>query len=164
MLSSLALRFVALFPPHLQNTAKQFIKFGVVGVIGAVVDFGSYNIMTRGLDWNSIFLVAGYEIIAANLVSVFLAIMSNFVLNKYWTFEDSKGPVVKQWSGYFLLNAVTFVLNQILTSFFTFRVPLIEAFFGSQKDNAAKALAIGFILFINFAGSKFLIFRRRTSR
>lgn len=160
MTRSFAMRLVAKFPPHLQDTAKQFIKFGVVGVIGAVVDFGTYNIMTRLLGWTDIYHVFGYEIIAANLVSVFLAIVSNFLLNKYWTFRDTDEKVVQQWSKYFALNFTTFIFNQILTSFFAFRVPLVAIIFGSQKDNIAKALAIGIILFVNFAGSKFLIFRR----
>lgn len=141
---------------------RQFTKFLVVGTIGASVDFGIYNLLTRGLGWNKVYLLGGYEIIAANLVSVFLAIMSNFLLNKYWTFRDTSVAMVRQGSGYFVLNGITFILNQLLTSFFIFRVPFMSIVFGSQKDNAAKALAIGFILFINFFGSKFLVFRRKT--
>lgn len=149
-------------PQPYQRLARQFLKFGVVGVIGATVDFGSYNIMTRGLGWDTIYEVLGYKIIAANLVSVFVAIMSNFLLNKYWTFRNREaGAAVKQGVGYFVLNAITFSLNQISTSFFAFHVPVVEAVFGGQKDNAAKAISIGFILFINFFGSKFVIFRKK---
>lgn len=144
------------------SSIKQFTKFLAVGTLGAVVDFAVYNALTRGVGWDRIYLVAGYEVIAANLVSVFLAILSNFVLNKYWTFRDPSRAVVRQGMGYFVLNGVTFVLNQLLTSFFVFRLPLTAAVFGSQKDNAAKAAAIGIILFINFFGSKFLVFRRNT--
>lgn len=161
MLNSLALRIVALAPLRYQNTAKQFIKFAVVGVAGTVVDFGTFNILTRGFGWDDIYFVFGYEIIAANLVSVFLAIISNFLLNKYWTFQDTGEHVVQQWSKYFALNLTTFVLNQILTSYFAFRVPIVAIVFGSMKDNAAKALAIGIILFLNFFGSKFLVFRKK---
>jgi hypothetical protein len=32
--------------------------------------------------------------------------------------------------------------------------------FGDQKDNMAKVLAIGIILFVNFLGSKLFIFRK----
>lgn len=149
-------------PEQYQRVARQFLKFGVVGTVGAIVDFGTYNIMTRGLGWQTIYEVWGYKLIAANLVSVLLAILSNFLLNKYWTFRNREaGAAVRQGVGYFALNGVTFVLNQILTSFFAFQVPVVEAIFGSQKDNAAKALSIGFILFINFLGSKFLIFRKK---
>lgn len=157
----LAEKIVAVVPLRYQNSARQFLKFGVTGVIGAVVDFSTYFILTRLVGWDTIFYPFGYEIIAANLVSVTLAISSNFILNKYWTFRNTDKDVVKQWSGYFAMNAVTFVLNQILTSFFAFRVPIIASVFGSRKDYAAKALAIGLILFVNFLGSKLLIFKRK---
>lgn len=161
MLRSLAEHLVALAPLQYQRTARQFVKFLITGTMGATVDFGTYNLLTRGLGWDTIFEPFGYKIIAANLVSVFLAITTNFLLNKYWTFRNQETEVLKQWSGYFALNTVTFVLNQILTSFFTFNVPVVAYVFGSQKDNAAKALAIGCILLINFLGSKFIIFRRK---
>ena len=154
-------KIVVVVPLRYQNSAWQFLKFGVTGVIGAVVDFGTYFILTRLVGWDTIFYPLGYEIIAANLVSVTLAISSNFILNKYWTFRNTDRDVVKQWSGYFAMNAVTFVLNQILTSFFAFRVPIIASIFGSRKDYVAKALAIGLILFVNFLGSKLLIFKRK---
>lgn len=148
-------------PERYIGASKQFLKFGVVGTIGATVDFGSYNIMTRGLGWDTIYHVFGFEIIAANLVSVFAAIMCNFLLNKYWTFRNPSKSVLQQGAGYFTLNFITFVLNQILTSFFAFRVPIVGAVFGSQRDNAAKVISVGFILFINFFGSKFIVFRKK---
>ena len=92
---------------------------------------------------------------------MFLAIISNFVLNKYWTFDSKEGNVAKQWTGYFALNFVTWVLNQLLVSFFTFQVVFFEATFGDLRDIAAKVAAIGIILFLNFFGSKFLVFRQR---
>lgn len=149
--------------PHpYQHAARQFVKFGLVGTIGAAVDFGSYNLMTRGFGWQTVIEVAGFKLIAANLVSVLVAILCNFLLNKYWTFRNTEpGAAMKQGVGYFILNGITFTLNQILTSFFAFHVPLVETTFGTQKDNAAKAISIGFILFINFFGSKFVIFRRK---
>jgi Predicted membrane protein len=157
-ISALVERWV---PEKYVNASKQFLKFGVVGVVGAIVDFGSYNILTRGLGWNTLYRVLGTQIIAANLVSVFLAICSNFILNKYWTFRNPSKSVLQQGAGYFVLNFITFVLNQLLTSFFAFHVPIVARIFGQQSDNAAKAISIGFILFVNFFGSKFLIFRKK---
>lgn len=139
---------------------RQFIKFGITGTIGAVVDFGSYNILTRLVGWTTIYDVLGQKIIAANLVSVFAAIFSNFLFNKYWTFRDRSVNVAAQGTSYFILNVITFVLNQLLTSFFIFRVAFFDTF-GAQQDNAAKVASICFILFINFLGSKFIIFRKK---
>jgi len=144
----------------LQQSARQFIKFSVTGAIGALVDFSIYNFLTRGLGFTAFYLVLGQPIIVANNVSVLLAIISNFLINKYWTFRDKNIHVVRQWTGYFALNFVTWTLNQLLVSLFTFNVPLLEAIFGDMRDNVAKALAIGIILFFNFFGSKFLVFRK----
>lgn len=149
-------------PERYVGVAKQFVKFSLVGTVGAAVDFGSYNIMTRGLGWNTLYHVFGFTIIAANLLSVFIAVICNFLLNKYWTFRNPSPAVLQQGAGYFTLNFLTFVMNQILTSFFAFHVPWVESIFHDQKDNAAKVIAVGFILFINFFGSKFIIFHKKT--
>lgn len=153
---------VGKFPAKYQRVTKQFIKFGVTGVIGAVVDFGTYNFLTRGVGFVAAYTVLGQHIIVANNISVFFAIISNFLFNKYWTFRDNSKQVAKQWVGYFGLNFVTWILNQFLVSYFAFQVLFIEDMFGPQKDNVAKVLAIGIILFINFAGSKFLVFKKQS--
>jgi dolichol-phosphate mannosyltransferase len=145
----------------LPRVARQFIKFSVTGVVGAFVDFTTYNLLTRGLGFTVFYTVLGQQIIVANNISVFLAIISNFLFNKYWTFRDKSERVVRQWAGYFALNFVTWALNQVLVSFFAFKVAAVQNNFGSQSDNAAKVLAIGIILFLNFLGSKFLVFRTR---
>ena len=53
----------------------------------------------------------------------------------------------------------TYILNQLLTSFFVFYTPL-EKIFGQNEDFVAKVLAIGIILFINFLGGKFIVFKK----
>ncbi len=161
MVEALALKFIGLLPLRYQNTAKQFIKFAATGTVGAVVDFTSYTILTRAFDWTDTYFVFGYEIVAANNISVFLAIVSNFILNKYWTFQKRGGNIAGQGAGYLVLNIVTWALNQILMSFFAFRVPAFALLFGNVKDIAAKVAAIAVILFVNFLGSKFVVFRKK---
>ncbi|MDP3997510.1 MAG: GtrA family protein [bacterium] len=160
MLTAVGEKLVLAVPVKYQKLAREFLKFGITGTVGAIVDFGSYNILSRGFGWDSVYHLFGYELIAANLVSVPLAICSNFILNKYWTFHNTEKKVLRQSTGYFVMNVFTFALNQLLVSFFAFRVPAVGNIFGNQKDNAAKVLAIGIILFVNFLGSKWLVFRK----
>jgi putative flippase GtrA len=162
MLRGVIESIIGLLPFRWQRSAREFLKFGVTGVIGAIVDFGTYNIITRLIGWTAFYTVWGQKIIIANNISVFLAIISNFVLNKYWTFRDPSKQVMRQYVAYFGLNFVTWILNQLLVSIFTFQVAFMAHIFGDQKDNAAKVLAIGIILFLNFFGSKFLIFRKKS--
>ena len=153
-------RVLALVPTKHQLLVRQFLKFGITGTIGAMVDFGTYAFLTRVLDWTTLYNIAGFEISAANNVSVFLAIVSNFIINRLWTFRGNGGNVASQGLSYLLLNTFTWALNQFLLSFFAFKVPLFETLFGDQKDFVAKAAAIVIIMFVNFLGSKFLIFRK----
>ncbi len=157
MTSELVMSLISRLPLRFQNIAKQFVKFGVTGTIGAVVDFSTYAFLTRLIGWNTLYDIAGYQISAANNISVFLAICSNFILNKYWTFRAG-GNVAGQGIGYLIMNVITWALNQLLMSYFAFHLPIFSQLFGDQKDFAAKAAAIAIILFINFFGSKFLIF------
>lgn len=160
MLRSFSETIINKLPFRFQATARQFLKFGITGVIGAIVDFSTYNIITRAFGWVSFYVVFGQKIIIANNISVFLAVISNFLFNKYWTFRDPSKKVGRQYAAYFAMSFVTWVINQLLVSLLTFRVPLMTEVFGGQADNMAKVLAIGVILFLNFFGSKFLIFRK----
>ncbi len=159
MISALADSLVSLAPDRYQNTTKQFIKFAITGTIGAVVDFSTYGILTRLFDWNTTYTIFNTQIVAANNVSVFLAVCSNFIINRYWTFHNIQGSAAKQGIGYLILNTFTWALNQILVSLLVFNTPLFSQLFGEQRDLVAKAVAIVIILFINFFGSKLLIFR-----
>lgn len=157
-------KIIALLPPRLQLTARQFMKFFVTGIIGTLVDFSIYTFLTRLLGWTTTYFVFGFEVSAANNVSVFLAIICNFLINRSWTFRAGGGNITRQWSGYFGLNMFTWALNQAFVSLFAFHTPFFQSAFGDNKDLAAKVAAIGIILWINFLGSKFLIFRRQAVR
>ena len=58
-----------------------FVKFVIVGLIGFVVDFGFAYLFIYGLHINK----AG-----ANMLSAELAIVSNFLLNNFWSFKHKK--------------------------------------------------------------------------
>lgn len=103
-----------------------------------------------------------YPIIPANLISVFLAVISNFFLNKFWTFGDKRKSVMAaQGFGYFVMSVIAWALNQFFTGYFVSRLLFLENIIPGHSDNAAKALAIAAVLLFNFFGSKFIIFRKR---
>jgi len=73
------------------NNARErsrFLRFAVVGVIGAVVDFGVANLLVK---------VFYSRLVVAGTVSFILAILSNFTWNRYWTYPDSRSkPLGRQ--------------------------------------------------------------------
>ena len=77
---------------------KRFLKFAVVGAIGAVVDFGSFNL------FSSIF---GIHHVTSSVLSFSAAMISNFTWNRYWTYPDSRSkPVLSQLVTFLVVNVV----------------------------------------------------------
>jgi dolichol-phosphate mannosyltransferase len=56
--------------------SETFLKFGIVGASGVIVNLGAFNIL----------LGFGLNEYIASLVAIELSIISNFLLNNYWTF------------------------------------------------------------------------------
>jgi len=59
---------------------RHFIKFNVVGLIGVVVNEGLLLLLSLG----------GIYYLYASTVAIEVSIISNFVLNDFWTFRDRR--------------------------------------------------------------------------
>ena len=76
----------------------RFLRFAMVGTMGAVVDFGTFNLLSG---------VFGVNHIWASVFSFTAAIISNFIWNRYWTYPDSRSkPVVRQITEFSLVNVI----------------------------------------------------------
>ncbi len=128
----------------------RFIRFIVVGTVGAVVDFGTFNLLIAVFDVPEVW---------AQVVSFTVAVFSNFIWNRYWTYPDSRSKSVKrQLSEFFIVNTIgvgirtpIFAwLKDPLPNLFTDLpawVPFDAEFLGY---NMALAIAVGVVLFWNF--------------
>jgi putative flippase GtrA len=127
----------------------------VVGVIGAVVDFGSYNLMIE---------LGGLPPEVAVTISFALAICSNFIWNRFWTYPDSRSkPIARQFAQFFVANALGIVIRLPIV-YFT-KSPfgrLAERALSLEPDtaktlgnNVALALAVIIVMFWNFFVNRF---------
>jgi len=124
-----------------QEELARFLKFAIVGTVGAMVDFGILNLLVLGFG-----LPKEY----ANLVSVTCAIISNFVWNRLWTFPESRErPVHTQFGKFALVNLIGLGINQFVF-LATDRVVFDPLFPHPLDYNLAKATAILVVLFWNF--------------
>ena len=72
---------------RLRVLATEFIRFGLIGGIGFVVDFGVFNLLrTTVMDPEN---MHGGPVIA-KLISTALAILVNWLGNRFWTFRDRR--------------------------------------------------------------------------
>ena len=71
----------------------RFLKFATVGAMGAVIDFGVMNMMTHLFDM---------KLVYAGTISFICAVISNFTLNRYWTYPDSRSTSFSSSVGHVL--------------------------------------------------------------
>ena len=83
-------------PERARRELTRFLKFSVVGTLGAVVDFGTFNLLST---------VLGLWSVAASVVSFSAAVSSNFLWNRLWVYPDSRAkPVASQAMQFALVN------------------------------------------------------------
>ncbi len=129
----------------------RFFRFLVVGLIGAIVDFGIENLLHRFF---------GIPYVWAGTISFICAVFSNFFWNRYWTYPDSRSkPIMGQFFQFFLVNVSGLIiripilkfLEPIVTNIF---LALPERFLILPPDvsgeNLTLAIAVGIVLFWNF--------------
>lgn len=108
----------------------RFLKFCVVGVIGAVVDFGTFNLLAN---------VLGIWSVLASMLSFTAAVVSNFLWNRYWTYPDSRSKNVRSQAIQFAL--VSFVGLAIRTPLFAWTEPVFIRLTGLWLLRAAETLS-----------------------
>jgi len=97
---------------------ERFIKFCVVGALGALVDLGSFHLFNTFLPLTPV---------TAQALSFTAAITSNFLWNRYWTYPDSRSkPVYSQVVSFFVVNVIGLAIR---TPIFTYlEEPLRQLF------------------------------------
>ena len=75
----------------------RFLKFATVGALGAAIDFAVMNLMTHSF---------GMKLVYGGTISFICAVLSNFTLNRYWTYPDSRSRhILHQLGMFFVVNA-----------------------------------------------------------
>lgn len=128
---------------------NRFLKFALVGALGAIIDFSLLNLMRGYFGW---------DLIWANTFSVSVAIVSNFFWNRLWTFPESrtrkKRKQLPQFAG---VNMVGLLLNNLIVVGLD---ALLVSHVGEPFSyNIAKAVAIGIVLFWNFGANRLWTYR-----
>ncbi len=129
----------------------RFLRFTVVGTIGAVVDFGVMNLLVK-------FLHA--SLVLAGTISFISAILSNFTWNRYWTYPDSRSKsIVRQLVEFALVSVmglairipILIFLEPVMEQWITllpFKIPLLDS--ATIADNLTLAIAVVIVMFWNF--------------
>ena len=128
----------------------RFLKFATVGAIGSVVDILIMNFLTH---------LFNMRLVYAGTISLICAIISNFLLNRYWTYPDSRSRhFLHQLSMFFLVNLVGIIfripilhfVEPVMAGAFEQMVHLSHGTAEVLARNATLAFAIGVVMIWNF--------------
>ena len=135
----------------LKNPAERtrFLKFALVGAIGAGIDFGVMNLLVTLVQ--APFVIAG-------TISFICAVISNFTWNRFWTYPESRSkPLVGQLGQFTLVNAAGLLIripilkylepafDQLLTN-----LSVMTKYHQFLSHNTTLATAIGVVMMWNF--------------
>lgn len=129
-----------------QQTARQFLKFGIVGVGGFVVDTAFLYLGIGAL---------GLGRVAAGFFAFPFAVTFTWIGNRFFTFREiDHEPMAKQWAKFFTVCAVGIVFNR---GTYTLMVSTLPVVYDYPVIGLVGGTAAG--MFFNFFASKKLVFK-----
>lgn len=152
------------------KTLVQLFKFGAVGIVNTVVDFGLFGLLKWVFEGVSVggnaflALLHSYYYTAAQTVSYVVAVFCSYLLNKHWTFAAGRQSTGATLVKMYALSAINFLLMQGMLWFWIDVAGTgMEGFrlLGFDWDMIAKLLATVPVTILNFLGSKFWVFREK---
>jgi putative flippase GtrA len=132
----------------LRRGVRQFVKFGIVGASGLLVNFILFTILQRA-QATPAQQAAHYSMNYS--ISFLSGGVSNYFLNRIWTFRSS-GHAVKQGFQFITVSLVALVVGLIVTKLL---VPLPQ--FGPSHRTWLAATLCGIV--VNFFANKYWTFK-----
>ena len=141
----------------IKGLIAKFVKFGVVGASGMVVDFGVLILMRD---------IVGLPDLWANTISFTAAATSNYFLNRIWTFRSKEKQVGVEYVKFMVVSIVGLGINNGVLWLSSLLWP--EAYsssinlLGMNIDvfYLFKLLAIAITTLWNFFGNMLFTFRK----
>ena len=144
---------------ELRPLITKFIKFGVVGASGMVVDYGVLFVMHN---------LFGLGDILSNTISFTCAATSNYFLNRIWTFRSKEKQVGVEYVKFLAVSIVGLLINNsVLLICKNIWPDIYENVFlnlGNQPITGLyifKLVAIAITTLWNFFGNMLFTFRKK---
>jgi dolichol-phosphate mannosyltransferase len=122
-------------------TWVQLLKFGLVGASGYLINLGVFALLVGNLGIHHLIAAVG---------AFSVAVTSNFLWNRYWTFGPGNGPAHFQAARFFAVSIASLGVNLVVLE------ALVAS--GSVGELTAQAIAVAVAMPFNFLGNKLWTF------
>ncbi|HEV7564002.1 MAG TPA: GtrA family protein [Solirubrobacterales bacterium] len=137
--SELAYRFGA--AARQSATWVQLLKFGLVGASGYLINLGVFALLAGSFGIHHLLAAVG---------AFCVAVTSNFLWNRHWTFGPGDGPAHFQAARFFAVSLAALGLNLAVLEV------LVSS--GGVGELSAQAIAVAVAMPFNFLGNKLWTF------
>ena len=112
---------------------NRLFKFGLVGLSGMAIDFSVTWVCKEKLGFNKYL---------SNSLGFCFAVTSNFLLNRYWTFESGAQPFTTQFARFMLVSLSGLAINNLLLYLLVKKL--------QSNFYLLKLIVIGLVFFWNY--------------
>ncbi|MBI5742723.1 MAG: GtrA family protein [Candidatus Niyogibacteria bacterium] len=131
----------------------QFAKFALTGAMNTVLDAGILNLLSYLTG-----IYAGGWIVALNSISFIVAVTNSYFWNKHWTFARADGAKAVEYLEFIGVAFVGLLLSNGIVYAVTTYIPT-DGLTPAMVENIAKIIATAIVMFWNFTGFKFFVFK-----
>ena len=120
---------------------SKFLKFGIVGCSGMIIDFGITYLCKEILRINKFI---------SNVIGFIIAATSNYFLNRIWTFNSQSEEIGVQYIQFMIVSTIGLAINSLSLYFFNEKL--------KWNFYLSKLVAIGITTIWNFFGNLLFTF------
>ena len=134
------------FQTYFQSEKTRFLKFAVVGISGVIVNEGLLALFTE---------VYTIPVEIAGAIAIEASIISNFLLNNFWTWQDSHDKsFLKRLIQYHSVSIIAGLVNYLI---------LVGLTYFGLHHLIANLIGIAFATLINFVLNNHWTFAKKLS-
>lgn len=144
----------------MKKLINQIMKFGIVGALAFVIDYGVYVLLANGLQIN--YLIA-------NIFGFTLSLIFNYLMSMKFVFERKEDTDKrKEFITFTILSLIGLGINELIIFGCVDGVYLNNAFLQEKIDiglakQAGKIVATGIVMVYNFISRKIFIEGKNTN-
>lgn len=125
---------------------ERILKFGIVGSISFVIDFGTTYFCKERLKVNKFI---------ANAIGFVISVIVNFSLNKYWTFNTTTSNYGVEFIKFIAITSFALIINSILIYLFNSKIKM--------NFYLSKLIAVFIVMFFNYSMHSIYTFNVQTA-
>ncbi len=125
----------------METIIAKFLKFSIVGILGMGIDFGTTYLCKEKLKYNKYF---------SNAIGFCFAVVSNYLLHRYWTFQSQNTAIGIEFSMFIVVSLIGLSINTSILWILNSKIGI--------RFYLSKLVAIGITVLWNFLSNYYITF------